>query len=303
MTVTAQDLDPTEVWFRLDTTGGAPYSVDSEAPFTLTLNTRELAAGPHTIWAGADDGTYTVQKKLDLAFNIRPNVVVVQLDDLDQLGMPYWEAMPQAQALLADAGLTFENAFVTDPLCCPSRASSLTGRYPHNTGVYDNSSPDGGFAAFAAGAEARHARPHGCRSRGTPRRSSASTSTGTTRSAMACGRVGTSGSAWITGLWWNGYVYNANHNGVVEPYGWQPEDYQTDVLSGQTNTFIGAAESDDGRPFFVYLNPLAPHANIGTRSAASAQSLRRGAAADPDRTSTRPTSATSRPGSEKAIRW
>ena len=45
-------------------------------------------------------------------------------------------------------GVTFINFFVTDSLCCPSRASIFTGRYPHNTGIFRNSGNDGGYLTF-----------------------------------------------------------------------------------------------------------------------------------------------------------
>ncbi len=39
---------------------------------------------------------------------------------------------------LAARGVVFENAYAASPLCCPSRAALATGRYPHQTGYWDN---------------------------------------------------------------------------------------------------------------------------------------------------------------------
>ena len=75
----------------------------------------------------------------------RPNVLVIMTDDMrwDDL-----EHMPLVQSLLADEGLTFSNAFVTTPLCCPSRASFLSGQYVHHHAVWSNVPPEGGVQAF-----------------------------------------------------------------------------------------------------------------------------------------------------------
>ena len=43
--------------------------------------------------------------------------------------------LPRTRALLGDKGTTFSNSFVNFPLCCPSRATMLTGQYMHNHGV------------------------------------------------------------------------------------------------------------------------------------------------------------------------
>ena len=51
--------------------------------------------------------------------------------------------MPEVQAL-ALRGVTFDNYFVTDSLCCPSRSSIFTGDFPHDTGVFTNGGADGG---------------------------------------------------------------------------------------------------------------------------------------------------------------
>ncbi len=76
----------------------------------------------------------------------QPNIVFVLTDDLS---MDLLRFMPEVQAL-ATRGATFENYFVTDSLCCPSRASIFTGRFPHDTGVFTNDGPDGGIGAFYA---------------------------------------------------------------------------------------------------------------------------------------------------------
>src|SRR5262249_34042970 len=74
----------------------------------------------------------------------QPNIVFVLTDDLSWNLVPY---MPQVQRMQAE-GMTFNRYTVTDSLCCPSRASIFTGRYPHTTGVLKNMGYDGGFGAF-----------------------------------------------------------------------------------------------------------------------------------------------------------
>jgi N-acetylglucosamine-6-sulfatase len=78
----------------------------------------------------------------------RPNVVLVVVDDLD-IGplRRYPESFPNLNGL-AQSGVSFDDAFVTDPLCCPSRATILTGRYSHNHGIWRNVPPNGGWPLF-----------------------------------------------------------------------------------------------------------------------------------------------------------
>ena len=74
----------------------------------------------------------------------RPNVVLILADDLDvDLLQRHGERYPNLRRL-ADEGTTFENAFVTDPLCCPSRATTLRGQYSHNHSRVGNWPPLGG---------------------------------------------------------------------------------------------------------------------------------------------------------------
>jgi N-acetylglucosamine-6-sulfatase len=77
----------------------------------------------------------------------RPNVVFVLTDDQ----MPGTEnRMPALQSNLVDEGVKFTNMTSTFPLCCPGRATLLRGQYVHNTGIYGNSPPAGGWEKFKA---------------------------------------------------------------------------------------------------------------------------------------------------------
>ena len=63
----------------------------------------------------------------------RPNIVLILTDDQDTT-MGSTAPLAAARKMIAEAGVEFVNAFTTSPICCPSRASILTGRYLHNTG-------------------------------------------------------------------------------------------------------------------------------------------------------------------------
>jgi N-acetylglucosamine-6-sulfatase len=75
----------------------------------------------------------------------QPNIVFVLTDDMRKSDLRF---VPETRRLLGDRGMEFENAFVTYAMCCPSRASILTGLYPHNHRVFTNEAPDGGEPGF-----------------------------------------------------------------------------------------------------------------------------------------------------------
>ena len=71
----------------------------------------------------------------------RPNIIFILVDDLrwDDLGIaghPFVKT-PNIDRMGREGAL-FRNAFMTTPLCSPSRASFLTGQYAHTHGITDN---------------------------------------------------------------------------------------------------------------------------------------------------------------------
>ena len=67
----------------------------------------------------------------------QPNIVLFLTDDQDsELGG--MEPLTKARSWIASRGVTFENSFVSAPVCCPSRSSILTGLYQPHTKVVNN---------------------------------------------------------------------------------------------------------------------------------------------------------------------
>jgi hypothetical protein len=75
----------------------------------------------------------------------QPNIIFVLADDLDYASA---QQMPEIDSLLRAGGASFLNASVSYPICCPSRATMLTGFYAHNHNVKGNKRPVGGFEKF-----------------------------------------------------------------------------------------------------------------------------------------------------------
>ena len=74
------------------------------------------------------------------------NVIFILTDDQTASELA---AMPNVQALIGGQGATFNGAPTSPiPLCCPSRATLLSGQYMHNHGVRGNFAPNGGWYRF-----------------------------------------------------------------------------------------------------------------------------------------------------------
>ena len=194
---------------------------------------------------------------------VRPNVVVIMTDDQDVASL---SVMPRTRQLLAANGTTFANNIVSYPLCCPSRATYLTGQYPHNHGVVGNSPPDGGYAKLRGGETVPV-----WLSRAGYR---------TTHIGKYLNGYGAQNPREIPPGWqeWHGMVdpttyrmwgYTINNNGTPRTYGQQdvedPALYQTDVLSAFATNYVDRMAPGEA-PFLLSFAPLAPHSEIGWAS-------------------------------------
>jgi N-acetylglucosamine-6-sulfatase len=177
----------------------------------------------------------------------RPNIVFFLTDDqrYDQL-----EYMPVVQRELVSRGINFTNAYVTTPLCCPSRASILTGLYAHNHGVLANTGSHGGWRRFDPGSTiATWLQAAGVRT-------------------MLLGKylnlyrnegVPPGWDDWFA-FWDTGvkyYEYTVNNNGQIRQYGDREQWYSADVLARRATSLL---EAHKDRPFFLYLAFDGPHA-------------------------------------------
>jgi arylsulfatase A-like enzyme len=181
----------------------------------------------------------------------KPNIIFVLTDDLSWNLINY---MPAVQGLMA-RGMAFTQYFVTDSLCCPSRSSIFTGKYPHDTQVFTNSGPLGGYATFERV--------------GNQNETFATTLAAAGYRAAMMGKylngyaptVNSADPGWtewdVAGDGYPEFNYQLNQNGVVNSYGSQPTDYLTDVLSGLAGNFVTAASSE---PFVLEVATFAPHA-------------------------------------------
>ena len=177
-----------------------------------------------------------------------PSILLIVTDD--QRWDTLW-AMPEVRRLLVGPGVTFTKAFTTSSLCCPSRASILTGAYPHTTGVYRQISPYGGFRSFEDGTTiATELRDAGYRTGYFGKYLDAY------QSDALEGYVPPGWERWAAFVHAEYVDYGLTIDGTVERYGSRPEDYSTDVLADLVDGFI---RSTDGPVFAVYA-PAAPHA-------------------------------------------
>jgi arylsulfatase A-like enzyme len=183
----------------------------------------------------------------------KPNVVVVLTDDQDDTGS--MDAMPQTRALLAEHGVTFTNSFVDFSLCCPSRASWMTGEDAHNHRIIGNTkATGGGYAKFA---------PHEGNTVSVWLQAAGYRTAFMGKVMNGYGKLDPTHvlpgwDRWVGAAGRTEYFdYDLNEDGIIVHYGTEASDYQTDVLAQKAVDFINAQSSDV--PFYLVVTPKAPH--------------------------------------------
>lgn len=205
------------------------------------LGVADLGAGALLPGSGAASG----KPLRDAKPPRRPNIVLILTDDqrADAISL-----MPFLQRELVQRGVVFANAVVSTPLCCPSRATLLTGRYAHRHGTYRNAGPYGGVASFRDG----ETLPVWL-----DRAGYTTALVGKYLNGYRGRRVPPGWDRWRAFSWgWGYFGYRlVDERGRLRHFGYAPGDYSTDVLAREAVKFVRRAHT----PFFLLFAPAAPH--------------------------------------------
>lgn len=192
----------------------------------------------------------------------KPNVIVVMTDDQDNSLVGMSNVISQMSAL----GTTFANSYTSYPLCCPSRATFLTGQFAHNHHVLKSDNAEAynslnhkntlplwlrrdGYETAMIG---KYLNGYGMNDR---RR----------EKVPDIREIPPGWTDWfaLTGKSaQRRYEYKLNENGKVRFYGKGAKNYVTDVLAGKAVRYINE-KAPSSRPFFLWFTPTAPHGESG----------------------------------------
>lgn len=215
---------------------GACTSVAAQQPATSkpTPAVKPATSGPSIVFIISDDETYAEAQNAATNTHLDRNI--------------------------AAHGITFTNAIIPNPLCCPSRTSILRGQFSSATKVWTNRGQYGGWlAAHAAGDE------------------NSTIATWLHAKGYRTGLVGKylngyDESSYIPPGWdyWRAeeindagggggyYGYKMSVQGRQVRYGKTPADYSVDVMTGYATRFIRTTPRS--QPLFLYVGYRSPHA-------------------------------------------
>lgn len=196
---------------------------------------------------------YQTYRKPNFSNRSRPNIILVLTDDQDtELGS--LKFMPALNRLIREEGATYENGYVTTPMCCPSRSSMLTGLYVHNHHVFTNNE-NCSSSSWVENHEKR------------------TFATYLQESGYTTGYFGKYLNKYdgqrVPPGWdkWNGliknsayYNYSINYDGVRRSHGDSySHDYLPDLVTNRTVKFLSKVAQADKFPFLAVMSYPAPH--------------------------------------------
>ena len=209
--------------------------------------------------ASAGGSTEEIINALDKRdYSTKPNIVFILVDDLDQK-LNSMDYMPLTKKHIYDEGTNFPQHYCTVSLCCPARATLLTGMNAHNHNVTDVSAPAGGYQKFADQFNNAYL-PIWFREAGY--------STYYTGKLMNEYSITTFANPLPRG--WTDYNFLADpgtysysnpilvNNGLPKEY---KNTYNTDLIANKSFDHLDMA-AKSGKPFFIALAPIAPHSEV-----------------------------------------
>ena len=168
----------------------------------------------------------------------RPNVLIIVTDDQR---VDTFAVMQQTRRWFGAGGTKFPNAFATTPLCCPSRASIMSGRYAHNHNVETNRSAE---RFDERGSLQRYLHEDGYKTAVVGKFLN-----GWTRDPQFFDR-------WATFLDpIRYYGARARVDGTLQ----RTPGYSTDYVASQSVSILNSFERTDSDPWYLYVAPFAPH--------------------------------------------
>jgi arylsulfatase A-like enzyme len=178
-----------------------------------------------------------------------PNIIFLLTDDQDVL-LGGLDAMPFTRSFFVDGGRTYENGFVTTPICCPSRTTTLSGRYGHNLDEQGLKDWCGDFTRHPMENASWIAALHDAGYQ--------TSFSGKYHNAPPTHYVP---NGWDDFFSLNNecqYFNNSfNLNGANVQFGDEPSDYMTSLIGNRTLSFLHNMSAD--KPFFAYIAPHSSH--------------------------------------------
>jgi len=186
----------------------------------------------------------------------RPNIVLITTDD-QTLASARPDTMPNTTRLLAGKGTTFTNAIVTTPLCCPSRASMLTGQYAHNHGVTSNRLGYGGLE------DKTNTLPVWLDRAGYVTAHVGKYLNGYEAAVEPDTAVAPGWRLWYTTMGSTRYYnYQVSANGRIQRFGQHDNDYVTRVINKKAKTLVRRMVPRRS-PLYLQVDERAPHTETG----------------------------------------